>query len=234
MKKILMAAVAAVALVGSAFALDVKVDASMGLPVVGGTQEVTVKVSNSYFSHEDTSKVTNTTTAFALDFGAELFFNDLVGIGVRETFGFPIVTETKYDSNTTKTEYGKEKDGVTSTAFSFNSFVGCALRPLNKEKFYLIAMPGLDLNVTGVEAKAGGKIYKSTFTSFGIGGNVQFGYNLTKNLSLTAEMLMAFNFVGDYTSDNLKNETLYGTKYEYNVKYSEFIFIPKIGASYTF
>lgn len=222
MKKFLMAAVIAVAMVGSAFALEIQADAAMGIPVIGSTIEQSYKFSGLTF----TEKGESTSGAFAIEVGADVFFTDLIGVGARMDFGFPFVTEYKYSSGTTKIEYGKEKDGVTNTAFAFNMFVGCDLRPINTDKIFLILTPGLDLNAVSTEAKAKAGSSKVETTTFGLGANAQFGYKLTENISLTAEMLMAFNFLGSYkmspSSSNLE------------VKYSEFIWMPKIGAAYKF
>ena len=242
MKKILTGALVALAFVGSVFALDMKVDAGISFPISTFSTTSTITVGD----YSKTIKTSSTRNDFGLYVGADYFLTDLIGVGLDLNFGFPIQVTTTTEGKSATTKYGTTENGVKNTAFEFNGLLGCAIRPLNTKKMFLIFTPGLSLDVLSVSASSssGGISYSgtSTYTYFGLGAGAQFGYKITNKLAISAEMLFAWHFAASgkwnstYTisyagySDSNSNS---GT-YDSDKIGKPFIFTPKIGISYVF
>lgn len=211
MKKLIMAAVAAIALVGSAFAVEIQADAAVTLPLTFG------KFTSNGISSEE--KI----TAVGLDLGADVFFTDLIGVGAKMNFALPL---TMKEGNSDKIKFFHDYDGMKYTGFQFNTLVGCAIRPLNNDKMFLIITPGIDINLVSYKATIEGYgSTKFTQSSFGLGADAQFGYKFNDKIAISGGCLLAYNFFGSFKVEGEKID---------GMKVSGFFLTPKVGATYFF
>lgn len=238
MKKILTGALVALAFVGSVFALDMKVDAGISFPIS------TYSVTQSYtvLGVTTSTKYTSTTNDFGLYADADIFFTKLLGLGLNTNFGFPLQTKLSSGDTSTTTKFGTTENGIKTTAFEFNGLLGCAIRILNSKKMFFIVTPGLDWDIMTTTTAMSGDNYtstnKTTCTYFGLGAEAQFGYKVTKNLAISAEVLLAWDFASSGNSSSSTTvsgrTTSSSTSLDSDNLGKPFIFMPKIGVSYIF
>ncbi len=233
MKKILTGALVALAFVGSVFALDMKIDAGISFPISTYTETQSYTV----FGVTKSSEYTSTTNDFGLYADADIFFTKLLGLGLNFDFGFPLQTKITLDDISETADYGEN-----DSAFEFNALLGCAIRILNTKKMFFIVTPGLNWDIFSVTSSTTEDNYSSTdkitYTYFGLGAEAQFGYKITKNIALSAEVLLAWDFAssGTWSSKTSKrgNSTSSSGSIDSENLGKPFLFMPKVGISYVF
>lgn len=206
MKKLLLSAITALALVSSAFEVEFKVDADLSCH----TETLIASYQNEI--------ATFSSFPIGLSVGVDAYFTDLIGASFKANLGF-----------TNSLNYKDYIDGQVNNdvIYDFNSantksfFLGMAIRPKN-EKFFFVTTPGAILSFSAF--KANGKI---NINAFGLGVDLQAGYKITDKIAINAGALTAILF-----SPKIRgNGTLLYPEY---VKTVGFIIEPKVGVSIFF
>ena len=161
MKKILVAAVAAFACLACATA-EVKSFLDFG---------ITVPVLSNLDCDDGIDSETTSGVGFDLSYRA--MFTENVGLYANAGLILPQKTEVKGDY-----EYTLEASDTDSWV-GFNGFIGCAIMPVNKDKFGLTVAPGLVLVSQTIDY---GHDVKTTATMLGLGCNVGFDIYLNDSL----------------------------------------------------
>lgn len=128
MKKLLVSVITALTLLGSAFAVEFKVDADFAIPIETVNQSYSETVSG-FGSME--YKATSSFVPVGLSVGVDAFFTDLLGASFKANFGFTstVNTKAKYSINgegETSPKASNNFDSGSSSSF----FLGAAIRPL--------------------------------------------------------------------------------------------------------
>lgn len=226
MKKLLISVITALTLLGSAFAVEFKVDADFAIPI----ETVNLSYSETvpgYTVGGYTMEVKQTASfvPVGLSVGVDAFFTDLLGASFKANFGFTSTmnTKAKYSMNGEEQTMPKQSEKYDSGSSS-SFFLGAAIRPLNG-KFFFIATPGAILSFSSF------KMYNSkmNINAFGLGADLQAGYKITDKIAINGGILAAILFAPKMTMDGEDVTAMMD-----NVKKSGFIIEPKIGASIFF
>lgn len=207
MKKLLLSAITALALVSSAFAVEFKVDADLSCH----TETLIASYQNEI--------ATFSSFPIGLSVGVDAYFTDLIGASFKANLGFTNSLNCK--------DYidGQVNNDV---IYGFNSantksfFLGMAIRPKN-EKFFFVTTPGAILSFSTFQEDEG----IVNINAFGLGVDLQSGYKITDKIAINAGALTAILF-----SPKIRgNGTLLYPGY---VKTVGFIIEPKVGVSIFF
>lgn len=222
MKKLLVSVITALTLLGSAFAVEFKVDADFAIPI----ETVNQSVSETFGGYTISGKQTTSFVPVGLSVGVDAFFTDLLGASFKANFGFTSTMNTKAKYSMNGEEQTTPKESVKYDSGSSSSFfLGAAIRPLNG-KFFFIATPGAILSFSSF------KMYNSkmNINAFGLGADLQAGYKITDKIAINGGILAAILFAPKMTMDGEDVTAMMGD----NVKTSGFMIEPKIGASIFF
>lgn len=206
MKKLLLSAITALALVSSAFAVEFKVDADFSCH----TETLIASYQNEI--------ATFSSFPIGLSVGVDAYFTDLIGASFKANLGF---------ANSLKCKDYIDGQVNNDVIYDFNSanaksfFLGMAIRPKN-EKLFFVATPGAILSFSTF--KDNGKI---SINAFGLGVDLQSGYKITDKIAINAGVLTAILFSPKMRAN--------GTSvYPEYVKTVGFIIEPKVGVSIFF
>lgn len=206
MKKLLATLVVLSAFVCSAFAFEAQVGADVTFPI-------DITKPEGY-----TKSIVQTNFGFELN--ADLFFTDMIGMGVDFDFSIPL--KQHYDGQSSKVNQGDYKQ----TGFGFA--IGPSFRVLNNDKVQLVLTPGFDVSFISVKYKILGYNIKGFQTNFGIGGDVKFDYKFNDKVALDAGVNFAY-----YFSYKLK-ETVSGVSHTTSGNPKTFTITPKLGVKFCF
>lgn len=210
MKKLLSAAVAAVMLVGSAFAIDLCVDANFALPV-----SYSVEKSQTTFLGNTIAVIT---TIEEGGFGGDIGFSAMLtnSIGVKAELGLysphnatvtlkSIIGDNKTDFDPVEINYSDVYDSYTS----FNLFVGPTLGLNAHGAITAYLTPGLNIDFRKAVAKGSDTVALNQ-KLIGIGAELDGRLNLSKFLYINAACPVIYNFkVIDSNNKEYKASGLY-------------------------
>lgn len=169
MKKLLLSAITALALVSSAFAVEFKVDADFSCH------------SEAFGAFYQDEFVAYSYVPIGLSVGVDAYFTNLIGASFKANLGFTN-SLNYYDS------LGNDSNLVCDFANTKSFFLGMAIRPINK-KFFFVATPGALLSFSTF--KGNGIVNINTF---GLGVDLQSGYKITDKIAINAGALTAILF----------------------------------------
>lgn len=222
MKKLLVSVITALTLLGSAFAVEFKVDADFAIPIETVNQSYSISYSGLTMEY----KMTNSFVPVGLSVGVDAFFTDLLGASFKANFGFTSTMNIKTKISMYGHEEPASKDSQNFDSGSSSSFfLGAAIRPLNG-KFFFIATPGAILSFSSFKESNS----KMNINAFGLGADLQAGYKITDKIAINGGLLAAILFAPKITMDGEDVTAMYGNA----TKTSGFMIEPKIGASIFF
>lgn len=207
MKKLLLSAITALALVSSAFAVEFKVDADLSCH----TETLIASYQN--------QSVTQSFVPIGLSVGVDAYFTDLIGASFKANLGFTNSMNQKiYIDGQVYNESKLISDSGNTKSF----FLGMAIRPINGNYFF-VATPGAILSFSTFQEDE--EIVN--INAFGLGVDLQSGYKITDKIAINAGALAAILF-----SPKIRGN---GTSiYPEYVKTLGFIIEPKVGVSIFF
>lgn len=186
MKKILIAAIAALFAVSAASADAPKfyIDGGIQIPVMGNLDRP---------DNCDSDII----SGFGLDVSFRAMFTESFGLAANLGAYWPLQEELKGSDNISLTI---ERDDLDEW-YGFNGLFGVAIKPVNKEKFGLTIIPGFAFVTEKEEKEIKIMGHKETLSSksslFGIGVDVDFDIYLNSKLYLKPSIQTTVLFAGD-------------------------------------
>jgi len=225
MKKLLSAAVAAIVLVGSAFAIDLSVDANFALPLDFTSSNYNVDVNEKNYTH---TKTVSRDSGIGADIGVKAMLTDMFGVKADVGLYFPQSLTTTVTNTTSVlgkvTTVGPNEStmkyaDIYDSYSSFNIFAGPAIRAVKAKGYEICVTPGLSVDMRKATVGTGDQAQSSTMTYLGFGAELDARVKLNKHVYINAACPFIYQFKVIDSSNN-----------EYEAK--GFYVVPKIGVGY--